>query len=383
MAKIKPELAFEPMDAAERESLRKEAEKWKRSCNYDMAYPLYVRLAEAGDEEAKYACAEMLFHGAGREENKAAAFRLFSGLPAEKFPNLSFYLGLCYEQGTAVGQDYEKAFRYFMTGAEAGDVLCLTQLGTMYGKGHYVEKDPVKAAEYYLRASEGGDVLGTTDLAWCYANGEGVEKDLHKALTLYDAAAARREEHARDELAHFEEYYGCPEGEKRFNRLDIKIYDGEDAGRIWEIGFGGRVADITIDGRRLIDMLLEKEAPYWEEEGKEYGGYSPVKAEWLYDDLMRATADGNYESRFAVYCCCCECGQPGCWDVSFFVTETEDSVIWYGFQHAHRAWAYGLRFRFRKQQYDRQMRRLKNAERRVPDELPAQQRQRPTPIPPK
>ena len=126
-------------------------------------------------------------------------------------------------------QDYEKAFRYFMAGAKTGDVFCLTQLGTMYGKGHYVVKAPEKAAEFYLRASDGGDVLGTANLAWCYANGEGVEKDLSKALKLYDAAAARREEHAMDELAHFEEYYGCPEGEKRFNRLDIKVYDNKDA----------------------------------------------------------------------------------------------------------------------------------------------------------
>ena len=211
MANVIPKPAFQPMSADEMETVRKEAEKWKSYCNYDMAYPLFARLAKAGNEEAQYACAELMHYGAGTEENKNAAFLLFSGLSTEKFPHLSFYLGLYHEQGWAVPQDYEKAFRHFTAGADAGDVLCLTQLGTMYGKGNYVQKDPVKAFEYYRQAAEGGDILGTSNMAWFYANGEGVEKDLKKALELYEIAAAQREEHAMDELAHFEEYYGKPD----------------------------------------------------------------------------------------------------------------------------------------------------------------------------
>ena len=376
MKKVIARLTARPMGAAETETLRQDAEYWyRRIHNCDMAYPLCVRLAMAGDEEARFECAEMLFHGAGTEENKAAAFLLFSGLPAERFPGVHFYLGLCYERGMAVGQDYRKAFRHFTAGAETGDVLCLTQLGTMYGKGNYVEKDAAKAAEYYRRASEAGDALGTTDLAWCYANGEGVGKDLRKALTLYDSAAARREKHAMDELAHFDEYYGRPEGEKRFNRLDIRVYDGGAAARLWESGVcWDRVADINVDGQRLIDLILWKEAPYREREGKGPGSYVPVKASRLYEGLKAAATEGSYENEFGVYCCCCSCGEQGCWDVSFFVAETEDSVIWYAFRHEHTAWEYGLYFRFRKQQYARQLRRLKNAGGRMPDALPVRER---------
>ena len=371
MTVITPKLTFKPLKAEEMEAIREEAEKWKSYCNYDLAYPLFARLAKAGDNNARYTCAELMHYGAGTEENKNAAFLLFSGLPADQFKHVSFYLGLYYEHGWAVPQDYEKAFKYFSAGAEAGDPLCLTQLGTMYGKGNYVEKDPEKAFDYYRSASESGDVLGTSNMAWCYANGVGVEKDLKRALELYETAAARREEHALDELAHFEEYYGSPNEGKRFNRLDIRIYDAEEAGKIWDLSsFWGRVADITIDGQRLIDMILREEAPSREREGGGLSEYTLVKAEHLYNDLMEAAQEGTYSNKFGVYACCCPCGQQGCFDVSFFVTETDDSVIWHTFHHEHRAWPYHLRFRFRKQQYARQMRRLKNAERRPTDELP-------------
>ena len=371
MAIITPKMTLRPLNSDEMTAVREEAEKWRSYCNYDMAYPLLARLAKAGDDDARYACAELMHYGAGTEENKNAAFLLFSGLTADRFPHVLFYLGLYYENGWAVQQNYKKAFRYFTAGAEAGDPLCLTQLGTMYGKGNFVKKDPMKAFEYYRRASEDGDVLGTSNMAWCYANGEGVEKDLEKALELYEDAAAQREEHALDELAHFEEYYGRPDGVKRYNRLDIKIYDAREAEKIWDLeNFWGRVADISIDGQRLIDLILREEAPYREKEGRNYSKYTLVKAGSLYDDLMEATKEGTYSNEFGVYACCCPCGESGCFDVSFFVTETDDSVIWHTFHHEHRSWPYHLRFRFRKGQYARQLRRLKNAERRPTDELP-------------
>ena len=214
MVNVRPRLKYVPMDDGETLTFRNEAEKWKKRGAYGKAWPMYARLTTAGDENARFECAQMLFNGWGTKENKAAALVLFSGLATERFPLLNFYLGLYYEQGLFVVQDYEKAFRYYTAGAEAGDVLCLTQLGTMYGKGNYVDRDPERAAEFYRRASNAGDILGTANLGWCYANGEGVEMDLKKAKELYEIAAAGREEHAVDELAHFDEYYGRPDGEK-------------------------------------------------------------------------------------------------------------------------------------------------------------------------
>ncbi len=207
MAKIRPKLVFVPMATDEIESVKIEADRRNGCRDYSAAYPLYARLAKAGDEEARYTCAELVFYGAGTGENKNAAFLLFSGLPKDRFPHLYFYLGLYCEHGWSVPQNHRKAFGYFTAGAEAGDVLCLTQLGTMYGKGNYVEKNEVTAFDYYRRASEGGDVLGTSNMAWCYANGKGVERDTKKARELYEYAASRREVHAMDELEHFKEYY--------------------------------------------------------------------------------------------------------------------------------------------------------------------------------
>ena len=373
MVKVILRLAVKPMEAAEAQTMKKEMETWQSYGNYGREFPPCARLALSGDREAMFECGQMLFNGWGTEENKAAALVLFSRLTTAEFPLLNFYLGLYYEQGLLVGQDYGKAFRYFAAGAKAGDPLCLTQLGTMYGKGNHVKKDPVKAADYYRRASEGGDVLGTSNLAWCYANGEGMEKDLKKALELYEYAASEGEAHAMDELAHFREYYGRPEGETRhYNRLDIKIFDSYEANELWDLsGYGGRVADIYVDGQYLRDMLLKEEEPYKEKTEYSDHPYGLIKASTLYDFLMEATEEGTYANEFGVHCCTCPaCGEWGCNDVSFHVMETEDSVIWYGFHHENKGYPYHLRFRLRKRQYARQMRRLKNAENRPLDTLP-------------
>ena len=87
MAIITPKMTLRPLDPNEMTAVREEAEKWRSYCNYDMAYPLLARLAKAGDDDARYACAELMHYGAGTEENKNAAFLLFSGLTADRFPH--------------------------------------------------------------------------------------------------------------------------------------------------------------------------------------------------------------------------------------------------------------------------------------------------------
>lgn len=67
------------------------------------------------------------------------------------------YIGLMYEQGLGVEQDYEAAAAWYEQGVEAGDLTSCCYLGLLYKQGLGVEQDIEKAMELYKEAAEYGD----------------------------------------------------------------------------------------------------------------------------------------------------------------------------------------------------------------------------------
>ncbi|XP_059174849.1 uncharacterized protein LOC131954993 [Physella acuta] len=165
-----------------------------------------------------------------------------------------FNLGLCYETGSGVSQDLEKAEHYYNIAAKAGHSMALFNLGLMYlkekeddeetravwawkreeginlldkaarlglpeallylGVHHIQEKqDPVKAVPYFKAAADQNDTEAQYFLAMCYEQGWGVEVNECKAAHLYSVAASAGHEAALYNLAVFNEYGlgGLPE----------------------------------------------------------------------------------------------------------------------------------------------------------------------------
>ena len=50
--------------------------------------------------------------------------------------NAQLRLGLMYDQGQGVTQDYQEAFKWHHSAAEQGNVDAQFRLGVMYGQGH-------------------------------------------------------------------------------------------------------------------------------------------------------------------------------------------------------------------------------------------------------
>ena len=81
-------------------------------------------------------------------------------------------LGICYNQGLGVPQDYAEAIKWFTSAAEADHPAGKMNLAISYYEGEGVEQNKEKAVALLTEAAEfmpDAQFL----LAQCYANGEG------------------------------------------------------------------------------------------------------------------------------------------------------------------------------------------------------------------
>ena len=75
--------------------------------------------------------------------------------------------------------------------AASGDIAGQRSLGVAYDFGHGVQQNYVEAARWYQLAADHGDAIAQNNLGSLYENGLGVPKDYSKALALYQKSAAQ------------------------------------------------------------------------------------------------------------------------------------------------------------------------------------------------
>jgi len=67
-----------------------------------------------------------------------------------------FVLGLKYDTGKGVPQDYAEAAKWYRKAAEQGYAEAQFNLGTMYDEGRGVRQDYAEAAKWYRKAKDQG-----------------------------------------------------------------------------------------------------------------------------------------------------------------------------------------------------------------------------------
>ena len=102
----------------------------------------------------------------------------------DKSPGDMFNLGLQYEHGQGVRQDYAKAREWYQKAADAGDRSAMNNLGMLYYGGNGVAQDYSKAREYFQKAADAGGIDAMYDLGVLYTKGQGVAQDYAKARQL-------------------------------------------------------------------------------------------------------------------------------------------------------------------------------------------------------
>jgi hypothetical protein len=113
----------------------------------------------------------------------------------------AFDLGLRYDQGRQVPQDFGKALSWYRRAAELGHAGGAFNAGVMYDSGKGVTADHAEAARWYDLAAQRGSPRAQYNLALLYEHGDGVPRDIPRAIALYRAAAANGITAAKARLA--------------------------------------------------------------------------------------------------------------------------------------------------------------------------------------
>lgn len=102
----------------------------------------------------------------------------------------ALYVGVLYDSGLGVTQDYAKAMDWYRRAADAGSAAGAFNIGVLHDSGLGVDKDPGEAASWYARAAAKGFGRAEYNLAMLYEAGAGVPRSRMRAAALYRSAAS-------------------------------------------------------------------------------------------------------------------------------------------------------------------------------------------------
>ena len=120
----------------------------------------------------------------------AAALQLFQPLAEHGDASAQCNLGVMYEQGRGVAQNYREAMRWFRLAALQGDASAQSNLGVMYYKGQSIAQDYGEARKWYRMAAEQRNLEAQFNLGVMYEEGRGVAQDRVRAHMWFNLAAA-------------------------------------------------------------------------------------------------------------------------------------------------------------------------------------------------
>jgi TPR repeat protein len=124
------------------------------------------------------------------------AFELLKPLADKGNADAQFTVGLMYELGQGIAQNYDEAQKWYRLSADQGNVASQFNLAVIYYIGAGVPPDDTEAAHWYALAASQGFVPAQYNLGYLYYKGYGVPRDYVQAHKWWSLAAAQRHEDA-------------------------------------------------------------------------------------------------------------------------------------------------------------------------------------------
>lgn len=110
-------------------------------------------------------------------------------------------VGMFYDRGDGVKQNYKEAAKWYEMAAKAGDAHGQNNLGSLYLEGAGVKKDYAKALELFRKAAAQGNANAQCSLGLMIEEGWGTAKNLPTAFDWYRKAAELGSPQAMQNLA--------------------------------------------------------------------------------------------------------------------------------------------------------------------------------------
>ncbi len=160
--------------------------------------------AENGDADAQLRLGVMYDNGQGVAQDYAEAMTWFRRAAAQGNAGAQVALGVMYAGGQGVPQDYAEAMTWYRRAAAQGNAGAQVNLGVMYSKGRGVAQDHAEALVWYRRAAAQDYGLAQYNLGVMYSKGRGVAQDYtlaHMWFNLASASGYKDASEARNEMA--------------------------------------------------------------------------------------------------------------------------------------------------------------------------------------
>jgi uncharacterized protein len=147
-------------------------------------------LAEQGDASAQYNLGLMFDKGQGVPQDYATALSWYRKAAEQGHAAAQNNLGLIFANGgPGVPQDFATAVSWYRKAAEQGHAAAQYNLGATYAQGQGVSQDYGAAASWYRKAAEQGNAMAQYNLGVMYDDGQGVPQDYAVAVSWYRKAA--------------------------------------------------------------------------------------------------------------------------------------------------------------------------------------------------
>jgi Sel1 repeat len=105
--------------------------------------------------------------------------------------NAQYNLGVAYDKGLGVPQNYVEAMKWYRLAADQGKRSAQYNLGFMYEQGQGVPQNYAEAVKWYRLAADQGNALAQSNLGLMYTQGHGVPQNYINAHMWFNLAAAK------------------------------------------------------------------------------------------------------------------------------------------------------------------------------------------------
>ena len=170
--------------------------------NYSEEYQCYLKALESNQNNmyAQYNIGLCYEYGRGVTQNYNEAVKWYRKAAEQGNASAQNNLGGCYYNGRGVTQDYYEAVKWYRKAAEQGDATAQNNLGTCYEKGRGVTQDYNEAVKWYRKAAEQGNANAMSWMGYIFENGKGVTKNLQEAIRWYKLGTEKGEDFSKKAL---------------------------------------------------------------------------------------------------------------------------------------------------------------------------------------
>jgi len=148
-------------------------------------------LGTEGEGAAQYNLGLIFENGTGVPQDYAEAVRWYRKAADQGLANAQYSLGYIYAGGQGVPQDYAEAMLWYRKAADQGVASAQYNLGYMYANGQGAPQSYVEAARWFREAADQGESRAQYSLGALYAGGHGVPQDYVYAHMWFNLAASR------------------------------------------------------------------------------------------------------------------------------------------------------------------------------------------------